>query len=155
VSRGGKLRTRYEGPESSPGFLLWQLSMGWQRRQRHALAEYALTHVQFVLLAAVAWLTGEGQVATQTRIAAHAKTDVMMTSQVLRALEKRALVVRAPHPQDTRAKGVTVTPAGRALAQRAMGTVEQADEAFFAPLGREREAFIKAMVALISAGDGG
>lgn len=58
-----------------------------------------LTHVQFVLLAAVWWLSDQAavpsQLPSQRQVADHAATDVMMTSQVLRALEIRGLVTRA------------------------------------------------------------
>ena len=33
-------------PQSSPGLLLWHLSMAWQSKQRSALALHDLTHVQ-------------------------------------------------------------------------------------------------------------
>lgn len=154
MSRGGKLPTRFEGPERSPGFLLWQLSMSWQRKQRAALEPLELTHVQFVLLASAAWLDRDGEPVAQVDIAAHARTDVMMTSQVLRALEERGLVRREAHPEDSRAKRITVTPAGRALVVRAIKVVEDVDEAFFASLGPKREAFIDAMQALIAGNEG-
>jgi hypothetical protein len=38
-------------PDKSPGFLLWQVTLRWQRKVTIALAPLDLTHVQFVLLA--------------------------------------------------------------------------------------------------------
>jgi len=52
----------------------------------------------------------------------------MMTSQVLRVLEERALVVRAADPGDGRARMLTITKQGRALANRAVAVVEEVDE---------------------------
>ena len=47
--------TRFrEGPGASPGFLLWHLTLAWQRAVTAALEPLGLTHVQFVLLA-TAW----------------------------------------------------------------------------------------------------
>jgi hypothetical protein len=44
--------TRYpEGPAASPGFLLWHLTLAWQRAVTAVLEPLDLTHVQFVLLA--------------------------------------------------------------------------------------------------------
>jgi DNA-binding MarR family transcriptional regulator len=152
VSKDGGIGTRFEGPEHSPGFLLWQVSTLWQRRQRAALEPLGLTHVQFVLLATAAWLARSGTSPTQTALAAQAKTDVMMTSQVIRALEGRGLVARVPHPTDTRAKHVSVTPEGQALVRKAMRVVEAADAAFFEALGDAKTAsLVHAMGRLVAA----
>lgn len=124
--------TRFQGPEESPGFLLWQVANAWQRRVRAALEPLELTHVQFVLLASLAWLTRHGERVTQVELAAQAGTDVMMTSQVLRALEARGLVQRTVHPADARARLLAPSAAGRELALRAVPVVEAADAAFFA-----------------------
>src|ERR1700722_15865601 len=127
------LATEYRAAEDSPGLLLWQVTNRWQAAQRAALKPHGLTHVQFVLLASLAWLAAEGPV-TQRPLAGHAATDPMMTSQVLRALEDRGLITRLPHPTDKRARALTVTPAGRTLADEAVAAAEDCDAAFFAPL---------------------
>ena len=81
-------------------------------------------------------------------LAEHAATDPMMTSQVLRSLEGAGLVVRAVHPSDGRARALSVTPAGRALANRAVVVVERCDHAFFAALGTKAAGFSRALAAL-------
>jgi hypothetical protein len=48
-------------PEDSPGFLLWHVTLRWQREIAAALAPLGLTHVQFVLLAAAWWLNSRGR----------------------------------------------------------------------------------------------
>ena len=130
---GKGLATEHESVDASPGLVLWQVTNRWQAAQRAALKPFGLTHVQFVLLASLTWLDAEGPV-TQRSLAAHAATDEMMTSQVLRALEAAGLVERGPHPTDRRARALQVTPAGRELANRAVGAVEACDRAFFAAL---------------------
>ena len=140
------LATEHASPDESPGLLLWQVTNRWQAAQRATLKPFGLTHVQFVLLASLAWLDVEGPV-TQKSLAEHAATDPMMTSQVLRTLERRGLVERAPHPSDGRARALAVTAEGRALANRAVVAVEGCDNAFFAALG-DRGAFVQALVAL-------
>lgn len=57
-----------------------------------------------------------------------------MTSQVLCALEEKGLTVRTTVPVDTRAKRLQVTPAGAALAPRA---IEAVDQAFFQGLNAQ------------------
>jgi DNA-binding MarR family transcriptional regulator len=118
----------------SPGFLLWRATLAWQRRMRAALAPHGLTHVQFVLLASTWWLADQGQAPTQQGLAAHAGTDPMMTSQVLRRLEDRGLVTRQPDPEDARARRLGLSDAGRRLLAGALADVERADLDFFAPL---------------------
>lgn len=140
MTGGRQLASRFDTAEESTGLLLWQVTNRWQAAQRAALKPFGLTHVQFVLVASLAWLGSDGPV-TQRRLAEHAGTDAMMTSQVLRTLEGRGLVRRTAHPDDRRARAVAVTAEGAALANRAVVAVEACDERFFAALGRRRAAF--------------
>jgi DNA-binding MarR family transcriptional regulator len=73
----------------------------------------------------------------------------MMTSQVLRALEKAALVERRPHPQDGRARLLAVTAAGRELANNANVAVERCDHDFFDRLGSDSARFTVLLGRLI------
>ena len=109
--------SRHSAPEQSPGFLLWRVTLSWQRQMRAALARHDLTHVQFVLLASLWWLQEHGGgPPTQAGLAEHAGTEEMMTSQVLRRLAARGLLRRDPDPADGRARRLGLTPAGRELA---------------------------------------
>ncbi|MCB0570778.1 MAG: MarR family transcriptional regulator [Phaeodactylibacter sp.] len=128
------LKFHFEKPEDSPGFLLWQLSMLWQRRIREVLAELELTHTQFVLLATLGWLKQNKEDVTQKEVAEHARVDKMMASKVLRSLESRNLLAREAHPSDTRAKMLSLTAQGAQALQQALQRVEAADRRFFAPL---------------------
>ena len=117
----------------SLGFLLWHATLRWQRLIAAALRPLELTHVQFVLLAVLWWFTEiRGERPTQRALADQAGTDRMMTSQVLRVLERRGLVARPMHPTDARARELALTPAGSELALRAIAVVEEADRQFFA-----------------------
>src|SRR5689334_622052 len=102
-------------PDESPGFLLWRTTLRWQRVMTETLKPLDLTHVQFVLLASLWWFDGLDRAPSQRELADHAGTDVMMTSQVLRALEAKKLLHRAHDPSDARKRVLTITPAGRAL----------------------------------------
>jgi DNA-binding MarR family transcriptional regulator len=103
--------------------------------------------VQFVLLASLTWLQSPEPV-TQKELAEHARTDPMMTSQVLRALESKGLIERRPHPGDARAKSLHVVPEGAELANRATAAVEAADRAYFASLGKDLPAFTRQLQRL-------
>lgn len=124
--------TRFEGPEQSPGFLLWQVGAKWRRQIESALSELDLTHVQFVLLAGLGW--HQGQI-SQVELARFCATDIGMTSQVLRALEKKGLITRQQKPGDERSKFPVLTKAGAELVERAIPVVEAVDAAFFAKPG--------------------
>lgn len=63
------------GPGESPGFLLWRVTLRWQRLMTEALRPLGLTHVQFVLLASSWWLSRDGQAPNQLAIATHAGTN--------------------------------------------------------------------------------
>jgi DNA-binding MarR family transcriptional regulator len=124
-------------PGGSPGFLLWHATLRWQRDITAALAPLDLTHVQFVLLACTWWLNTQGERPNQLALARQAGTDVMMTSQVLRALEAKGLIEREIDATDTRAKQLRITSIGAELAPRAIAAVEQVDARFFSPVHDE------------------
>ncbi|HEY6812196.1 MAG TPA: MarR family winged helix-turn-helix transcriptional regulator [Propionibacteriaceae bacterium] len=129
--------------------MLWRITLSWQRRIRAVLESHELTHVQFVLLASLWWLVDhDDRPPSQARLAQQAGTDPMMTSQVTRKLETRGLLERALDPTDSRARRLRLTAAGRALVTRALADVEAADEEYFAALGSQREAFVRALRAL-------
>ncbi len=146
------LDSRYKTPDASPGFVLWQVAMVWQRAVRAALREVGLTHAQFTVLASAAWLEAHasehGEPVTQVLISAHAKTDAVMTSEVLRRLERKALLRRLPQPTDGRAKRIVLTAAGQRLVRRAVALVEAVDGTFFASPGPE----LRALAELLSRG---
>jgi DNA-binding MarR family transcriptional regulator len=125
--------TRYEGgPGESPGFLLWRVTGAWQRAMASALAPLGLTHVQFVLLACSWWLGRDGTPPNQAQVAAQAGADVKTASEVFARLEAKGLLTRRVDPNDSRAKAIDVTNAGRILAEHAVTVVENADARFFA-----------------------
>ena len=138
-------------PDESPGFSLWQVSSLWQRQINAGLRPFGLTHAQFVLLASLAWFAGDKHPITQVELASHAKMDVMMTSNVLRTLEEKGLILRKPHPTDTRAKALSITAQGRKLAVQAIEVVEKIDHEFFKGLGGNSKKFNEYLLALIAA----
>lgn len=82
------------------------------------------------------WLNrAAGETPSQRRLAEHAGTDPMMTSQVLRTLQAKQLITREPDPTDSRTRRVRVTRRGATLAQKAITVVETADANFFEPAG--------------------
>lgn len=128
------VKFHFKSPDESPGFLLWQITMLWQRKVKRELDKIDITHTQFVLLATVAWLSNKKEVVTQIDIANHSKTDRMMVSKVLRTLQKKGYLTRKEHNTDTRAKVIKLTNDGTSLLQKAIKIVENVDLDFFSKL---------------------
>lgn len=126
--------TQFEGPELSPGFLLWQASTKWRRQIEAALSSIGLTHPQFVLLASLGWLTRNEAAVSQIDLARYCHTDIAMTSQVLRSLERKGYIERKQIKEDGRSKFPRLTSSGAALIERAIPLVEKVDRKFFEKL---------------------
>jgi DNA-binding MarR family transcriptional regulator len=144
-----KIEFQFKTPEESPGYLLGQLTTSWQRKQKKVLDPLNLTQTQFVLLAALGWLSRENEHVTQVDIANQGNADRMMVSKVLRTLEEKEFISRQEHPSDTRAKVIKLTNEGAKVLQKALTAVETADIAFFSGLGNNQAAFNKNMLKLI------
>jgi MarR family transcriptional regulator, organic hydroperoxide resistance regulator len=125
------LSARATSPAEERGAQLERVASAWSQAVRHALTPLDLTPAQFRLLVAAAWLSGRHAGVRQSDIATLANTDAVMTSEVLRTLESRGLVVRTAHPTDKRAKSISVTGAGGSLADRAAKLVNVVEARFF------------------------
>jgi DNA-binding MarR family transcriptional regulator len=123
----------HEGPEKSPGFLLWHISTTWRAAIEAVLKPLDLTHPQFVVLATLGWLTRNGDRVSQAAIGSMAGLDPNTTSQIIRGLEAKKLVKRVA-AADVRSKNPLLTSSGSAKLTTALPAVEQADAAFFQQL---------------------
>ena len=144
----------FKSPENSPGYLLGQLTMLWQRKQKKVLDPLDLTSTQFVLLAALGWLSKTNNAVTQVDIANQSNSDRMMVSKVLRTLEEKGFITRQEHKTDTRAKTIRLTNNGAVVLQKAIIEIENADLDFFATLDTKLSSFNKNMVQLIDQNKG-
>jgi DNA-binding MarR family transcriptional regulator len=145
-----EIEFHFKSPNDSPGYLLGQLTMLWQRKQKKVLDPLDLTQTQFVLLAALGWLSKKSKSVTQVDIANQSNADRMMVSKVLRTLEEKGFVTRQEHKTDTRAKTIRLTGSGEAILQKAILEIENADLDFFATLDSKLSSFNKNMVKLIN-----
>src|SRR5262249_27033687 len=110
--------SQYEGPEQSPGFLLWQVSTKCRREIETSLATLGVTHPQFVLLACLGWLTRHDDEVTQVELARFCSADINMTSQVLRSLERKGYIERQRRKNDERSKLPRLTKSGKKLVEQ-------------------------------------
>ena len=126
----------HEGPEQSPGFLLWRISTSWRTSIEAVLKTLGLTHPQFVILAATGWLTMESKSTNQVTIGKMAGLDPNTTSQIIKGLEEKELIKRSPS-SDGRAKSVSLTLKGSKILNQALPSVEQTDAKFFSTLTKK------------------
>ncbi len=144
-----KIKFIFDSPEKSPGYLLGQVTLLWQRKLKKTLDPLDLTHTQFILLTSIAWLTNKNENVTQVEIANLNNFDRMMVSKVLRTLQAKKLITRQEHNTDTRAKIVNLTENGKKILQIALTKVENSDIDFFASIDKSLSDFNMIMKTLM------
>lgn len=144
-----KIEFKFKSPNESPGYLLGQVTLLWQRKHKKVLDPLNLTQTQFVLLTALGWLSRENDNVTQVDIANQGNADRMMVSKVLRTLEDKKFISRQEHPSDTRAKVIKLTNEGAKVLQKALTAIENADIDFFSAIRNKLSSFNLTMVNLI------
>lgn len=122
--------SRYQGPEDSPGYLLWCVSTKWRRSIEKSLRVLEITHAQFVVLACLGWLTRFEKKVSQIELAGQAGIDVNTLSQVLKCLQKKGWIQRLV-AEDSRVKYPVLTGPGEEILSKAMPVVEKTDAHFF------------------------
>ena|SRR5579883_2651380 len=141
----------FEKPEDSPGFLLWQTTITWQRLIKKALDPYQISHAQFVILAIVLWFEGINEEPTQVLIVRQSKLDKMTVSKSLKKLTDLGLIKRAEHEKDSRAKSVWVTVKGKTLAAKLVSIVEKIDAKFFGVMAvKDQRQFVNLLNCITS-----
>src|SRR5579871_2217736 len=92
----------FDQPEDSPGFMLWQTTISWQRLIKRALDTHDISHAQFVILAISLWLENHQEEVSQGVIIRLSKLDKMTVSKALKKLVAEGYINRTEHKQDTR-----------------------------------------------------
>lgn len=144
-----KIKWKFPKPADSTGFLLWQAHNYWQKEIKKALKPLDLTHVQFILLSSLIWLETQQKIITQTDLANVAKTDIMMTSNVLKTLEEKKLILRKNNPNDSRAKALSLTGDGLKLAKAGLMALNKFDKQIFSEHIRNDESQFKSALKQI------
>src|SRR5690349_19186927 len=120
---------------STPGFLLWRLTMRWRAAVDRALAPLGLTHAQYSLLASLYGLTRGGTAPSQRELADFAELEPLYVSKLARSLEQAGLLTRDTHPQDPRAVALKLTDTGDDVIRRAIAIVRQLNDDLTEPIG--------------------
>ncbi len=134
-----KLPFGFDKPEDSPGFLLWQTTMTWQRQIKKVLEDYRISHAQFVIMATLLWFESHHYDTTQSLISQKTKLDKMTVSISLKKLVSRGYIVRKEHEIDTRAKTVLLTEEGKSILQTLVPLIEGIDSRFFGKLNPQQQ----------------
>ncbi len=141
----------FDKPEDSPGFLLWQTTIIWQRLIKSALEPFDISHPQFVIMATLMWFEKHNYDTVQIAIVNWTKLDKMTVSQALKNLAIRGFVKRTEHAIDTRAKKVNLTKKGTVLIEKLIPLVESIDKKFFGQLTiKDERSFIDMLNILIT-----
>ncbi len=142
----------FDKPEDSPGFLLWQTTMVWQRQIKRALEPYDISHAQFVIMATLMWFEAHHYDTTQILIVTWSKLDKMTVSKSLRKLVALGCVNRIEHETDTRAKSVTLTKKGKEMVRVLVPIVEGIDSVFFGQASDKEQKSLVHILAKLTAG---
>ena len=124
--------------KNDSGFLMWQITHLLKRDLNSKLAVFGITHMQFQILSAIAWLSREGGVATQIELAKFSNIDAMMVSQVIKLLEKKELICRKRHESDSRAKVIFLSENGYKLLQKAIEIVNESNKENFSGIDQKK-----------------
>jgi DNA-binding MarR family transcriptional regulator len=125
-------------------FLLNHTSYVLATRMTAAFAEVGITPRDYCVLAHAL----EGQY-TQIELAKIADLDKTTMLNTMDFLERSGYAQRSPSPADRRARIITVTPAGAALAARGHEIADGVHREVLGALpGNQREAFVAALTAL-------
>lgn len=129
-----ELPFEFDRPEDSPGFLLWQTSISWQRQIKEALEPFEISHSSFVIMALLLWLDSNKIKPKQVLLANYSKLDKMTISKTLKKLSKDGLIEKSECIKDTRANKISLTQGGKHLMFRLVPIVENIDKSFYKKL---------------------
>ncbi|GAA0655238.1 hypothetical protein GCM10010193_01930 [Kitasatospora atroaurantiaca] len=137
--------------DPTPGYLVWRLSMKWRAAVDRAVGPLGLTHAQYSLLASLHGMARAGQRPSQRELADHTGLEPIFVSKLVRALEGSGLLLREPHPDDSRAVRLSLTEHGSDVAVRAIAVVQELHQELTAPLGGPTSARTGALVDALHA----
>ena len=129
-----------------PGFLLRRAHQISAAVFEDECRELALTPAQFGVLTVLKAHPGLGQ----SSLARALGFDKVTVLRVLRGLEKRGMVTRAPASGNKRNVSVALTPRGSALLTQAQKPAEKAYRRLLAPLDKAQQAELIALLQLLT-----
>lgn len=123
-------------PDAAIGFVLWRLVHRFQRALNRELTPLDLTHLQFTVLALVAWSNSKGAAQTQADLARSYDIEPMQMSQMMKVLEVKGLIVRRARDGNPRLKCAEITTKGLTILRKAMPIAIGVQQRMFAAHGQ-------------------
>jgi DNA-binding MarR family transcriptional regulator len=123
------------GDDLTTGYLVWRVATKWRAAVDRALVPLGLTHAQYSLLASLYGLSATGARPSQRELADFSGLEPIYVSKLTRVLERAGLLVRAEHPDDTRAMQLSLTEQGSDVARRAIAVVRALQDELTSPIG--------------------
>ncbi|MFV0492568.1 MAG: MarR family winged helix-turn-helix transcriptional regulator [Pseudorhodobacter sp.] len=134
ISRPGKVKSRtYEELWNRPGYLIRRLHQIHVGLFSEECAGLDVTPVQTAILTVLQ----SGEEMDQLTLSTAVGIDRTSGADVIRRLERRGLLSRAPSEFDRRAKIVKITEAGRKFVRRIRPSMARAQDRLVAPLTEE------------------
>jgi len=95
------------------GYALLHAAQTWRTEATAVLRPHGLTVPQFLIVMALyRQARHDWSPLTQSEVAERLGMDANTTSQIVRGLEKRGILVRRPHPSDARSRVLALTADG-------------------------------------------
>lgn len=121
------------------GFALLKAAQAWRTEANDVLRQHELTMPQFlVTMALYRQARHDWDPLTQSEVATRLGMDANTTSQIVRALERRGLLTRTPHPEDARSLALALTPEGIDRGREASASARQLNDLFFSAVAPEQ-----------------
>lgn len=134
-----------------PGVLLWNAAKLWQKHVYIAVAPLGLSSTNAVILVNLLHLLLEKKRISQAAVAELSNVDIMTTSNALRTLENKGLVVRTPDATDRRFNILTLTPIGHETAIKALHLIAMAHQRFFNVIASDQTKLSELLSRLLQA----
>jgi DNA-binding MarR family transcriptional regulator len=131
MDKKGSMEFPLQKIEETPGYLLWQVAMFWQRSINKILLGHGLTYTQFIVLVITGSLRNKQNLVFQHQVAKYARIDRMMTSRVIASLERKKLITRIKNSDDARANQVSLTTKGEEIMYKALNSTAELEKHFF------------------------
>ncbi len=135
-------------PQHAVGFVMWRVMHRYIREVDQVLRPFDLTHLQFTTLTLVAWMARSGETSNQSELARFGDIHPMQVSNLLKALERKKMVQRAPAPGNALAKYIAITPDGVSAIRKVLPLVIGIQDRLFGAEGRPGGSLLNLLVRI-------
>ena len=133
------------------GYTLMHAAQTWRTEATTVLKPHGLTVPQFlVVMALYRQARHEWAPLSQVDITTQLGMDANTTSQIVRGLERRGILHRTAHPDDARARALTLTPAGLETCRNASADARGLNDTYFSVISAEQLAALGQTLEILS-----